>query len=154
MSTYVFNPDFQEFIQALNLFEVEYILVGGYSVILHGYSRTTGDMDIWVNPSQENYIRLTKSFECFGMSLFDMSLEKFLATEVYDVFTFGRPPVCIEILTKVKGLVFEEAFSLAQWFELEAGLAVRTLYFPHLIQAKKAANRPKDLDDIEKLTDQ
>ena len=51
----IFNGDFQDFITALNNNEVEYILVGGYSVILHGYSRTTGDLDIWVNKKSENY---------------------------------------------------------------------------------------------------
>ena len=40
-----FNQDFQEFIVALNEKDVEYILVGGYAVILHGYHRTTGDLD-------------------------------------------------------------------------------------------------------------
>lgn len=43
----VFNPDFQDFLRALRRWQVEYILVGGYSVILHGYFRTTGDLDIW-----------------------------------------------------------------------------------------------------------
>ena len=41
----IFNDDFIEFIQVLNHNEVEYILVGGFSVILHGHSRVTGDMD-------------------------------------------------------------------------------------------------------------
>ena len=40
----IFNEDFQDFIKALNQTEVEYLLVGGYSVILHGYARTTGDL--------------------------------------------------------------------------------------------------------------
>ena len=35
----IFNEDFQEFITALNNNEVEYILVGGYSVILHEIKR-------------------------------------------------------------------------------------------------------------------
>lgn len=42
----IFNPDFKEFLLALNKHNVEYIIVGGYAVILHGYSRTTGDIDI------------------------------------------------------------------------------------------------------------
>ena len=50
----IFNDDFQDFIQALNHHNVEYILVGGYSVILHGYARTTGDLDIWVNKTKNN----------------------------------------------------------------------------------------------------
>ena len=47
----IFNDDFREFIQALNDNDVEYMLVGGYSVILYGHNRTTGDMDIWVGKS-------------------------------------------------------------------------------------------------------
>jgi len=39
----IFHQDFRYFLCALNEAEVRYILVGGYSVVLHGYSRTTGD---------------------------------------------------------------------------------------------------------------
>ncbi len=35
----LFNPDFRDFLQALNLGKVDYILVGGYAVILYGYER-------------------------------------------------------------------------------------------------------------------
>jgi hypothetical protein len=41
----IFNEDFQDFIRSFNENDVKYILVGGYSVIIYGYSRTTGDMD-------------------------------------------------------------------------------------------------------------
>lgn len=151
MKTNVFNVDFQDFIRELNNHEVEYILVGAYSVILHGYARTTGDMDIWVNPTTENYQRLIKAFNQFGLPIFDMTLKKFLQTEVYDVFTFGRPPVCIEILTKVEGLDFETAYKGSKWFEIDKQLFVRSLQLSDLIKAKKAAGRAKDLDDLENL---
>lgn len=49
----IFNRDFRDFIEALNHHEAEYILVGDYSVILHGYSRYTGDPDIWVNKTSQ-----------------------------------------------------------------------------------------------------
>jgi hypothetical protein len=45
----IFNNDFRDFIAKLNAYDVEYVLVGGLAVILHGYVRGTGDMDIWVN---------------------------------------------------------------------------------------------------------
>ena len=45
----IFNDDFKDFILYLNQNEVEYIVVGGYAVIIRGYSRSTGDIDIWVN---------------------------------------------------------------------------------------------------------
>jgi hypothetical protein len=148
----VFNPDFQDFIGALNQCEVNYILVGGYAVILHGYSRTTGDMDVWVESNRDNYQRLKEAFQRFGMPIFGMTEEKFLAPQIYDVFTFGRPPVCIDIITHIKGLTFEEAIATAHWFELEEGLRVRGLSIRDLLQSKRASGRNKDLDDIEHLT--
>lgn len=42
----IFNDDFRDFISALNESNVEYLLVGEYSVIIHGYSRNTGDLDL------------------------------------------------------------------------------------------------------------
>lgn len=147
----IFNPDFQDFIAALNHCEVAYILVGGYSVILHGYSRTTGDMDIWVKPDSPNYERLCRAFDEFGMPVHDMSLKKFLSTEHYDVFTFGRPPVCIDIQTVIKGLDFDTAFEHSEWFVINEELSVRALHLSDLLKAKRAAARPKDMDDIDHL---
>ncbi len=147
----IFNDDFRDFIQALNHNGVEYILVGGYAVILHGYRRVTGDMDIWVNRTKENYSKLTKAFTEFGLPVFDMTENKFLDFETADVFSFGRPPVSIDIITKLKGVEFNDAFSQALQFE-ESGLPIRFIHLNNLIQAKKAAGRHKDLDDIEKLT--
>lgn len=146
-----FYQDFLEFIQALNNHKVEYLLVGGYAVILHGYTRTTGDMDIWVNPSAKNYNRLVKAFGEFGMPLFDMTEEHFLDTSKFDVFTFGVSPVSIDIMTRVKGLVFEAVFPNAASVELDEGLLVRLISLEDLLQAKQASGRAKDFDDIRHL---
>jgi hypothetical protein len=45
----IFNQDFADFINAFENNRVEYVLVGGLAVVLHGYNRTTGDMDILVS---------------------------------------------------------------------------------------------------------
>jgi hypothetical protein len=148
----VFNVDFQDFISALNQSDVSYMLVGGYAVILHGYARTTGDMDIWVQPTRENYQRLVKAFQVFGMPLFDMTESKFLDKDFYDVFSFGRPPVCIDIVTNITGVEFDAAHAKSQWFEIRDGLKVCSLSLNDLITSKKAAARNKDLDDIDHLT--
>jgi hypothetical protein len=110
MQSNAFNTDFQEFIEALNKSEVKYILVGGYSVILHGYARTTGDMDIWVEKTEDNYQAILKAFKRFGMPVFDMTLSNFINNHALDVFTFGRPPVAIDLITHVDGLEFNEAY--------------------------------------------
>lgn len=97
----IFNHDFKDFLSALNNQEVRYILVGGFSVILHGYPRTTGDMDIWVERTTENYQKLKKAFDQFGMPVFDMTEENFLSHPNWGVFTFGIPPVAIDLMVKV-----------------------------------------------------
>ncbi len=146
----IFNEDFKDFIDALNNFDVEYIVVGGYAVILHGYRRTTGDLDIWVNPTIENHKKLIKAFLKFGLPTTDISEEKFLKDGEVEVFAYGIPPVCIEVLKTVKGCDFTQAYSKSQFFD-ESGLKIRFLHLDTLFQSKKAAGRYKDLDDIEKL---
>lgn len=146
----VFNDDFRDFIRALNNNQVEYILVGGYAVILHGYRRATGGMDIWVNRTKENYLKLIRAFADFHLPVFGMTESRFLDMEKADVFSFGRPPVGIDILTNLKGVDFKEASSLMQIF-IDDDLEIKYLHLNNLIRAKKAAGRHKDLDDIEKL---
>lgn len=146
----IFNEHFREFIQALNQHKVEYVLVGGMAVILHGYVRGTGDMDVWVNKTKENYSRLKRAYHQFGMPLFDMTEENFLGDE-YDVFGIGVQPVKIEVMTSVKGLLFDETYAMAQTYG-EDGLQLKFIHINHLIQAKKASGRFRDLDDIEQLT--
>lgn len=147
----IFNQDFQEFLQALYDKEVEYLLVGGYATIIHGYTRTTGDLDIWVNHTEANYNNLLMAFKQFNMPVFDMTKERFLHDPNVDVFTFGRPPVCIDIITKVKGLNFNEAYRNAETREIGETLKVKVLQLNDLIAAKRASNRPKDQDDIQHL---
>lgn len=146
----IFNEDFRDFIEALNSSKVKYMLVGGFSVILHGYSRTTGDMDIWVERSSENYKNIKIAFEKFGMPVFDMTASNFLTHPNWDVFTFGVPPSAIDIMVKLKGLDFNECFLNAIDFEDE-GLLIKCINFKDLVSAKKATSRPKDLDDLENL---
>ena len=126
------------------------MLVGGYSVILHGYSRTTGDLDLWVEKSTENYTQLAQAFQEFGMSVFDMTAANFLHNPAFDVFTFGRPPVAIDIITNLKGLTFEEAYAAA--VDVEVGdTVVRLIHYQHLLQAKQAAGRPHGQNDLDNL---
>ncbi len=146
----VFNEDFRDFIQALNRFEVDYILVGGYSVILRGYSRVTGDMDIWVDRTENNYFKLVKAFQEFNMPIFDMTKDNFMFHPTWDVFKFGKKPVAIDIMTHIKGLEFNASFELSVIIEME-GLHIRTLHLDDLIRTKKASGRFKDLDDIDQL---
>jgi predicted nucleotidyltransferase len=148
----ILNEDFSEFLRCLNKANVEYVLVGDYAVIYHGYNRTTGDLDIWVNPTSGNYRKLLSAFEMFDLPVFDMSEEKFLRVADYDVFTFGRPPVSIDIITKATGLTFDETFRNSSMQNFD-GIEIRMIDIRDLIRAKKTVNRPKDQDDVQHLSD-
>lgn len=148
----IFNTDFREFLEILNKHEVNYLLVGAYAVILHGYRRTTGDMDIWVKNDEENYKKLMKVYLEFGLPTTDLTKEIFLDNSNMDVFSYGRPPVSIDILTSLKGCNFDEAFELSQIY-IEDNLQIIFINLNTLRLAKKASGRFKDLDDLEKLKD-
>ncbi len=149
----IFNEDFSDFINALNKHQVEYLLVGGYAVILNGYRRTTGDMDIWVKVTPANHRKLINACLSFGLPTVDISEENFLDNNEIDVFTYGVPPVSIDIMKNVKGCNFETAYKLSKEY-LEDKLLIRYIHLDTLLEAKRAAGRFKDLDDIEKLTSQ
>ena len=89
-------------------------------------------MDIWVNRTKENYGKLTNAFSDFRLPVFDMTGEKFLDPNAADVFTFGRPPVSIDIITKLKGVDFSEAFEQSQPLN-EEGLMIRFIHLNNLI---------------------
>ncbi len=143
----LFNLDFLDFLELLDKHKVSYLLVGGYAVILHGYGRSTGDLDLWIHQTPENYYNLKKVYQDFGAPIF--SIEDF-DSEKFDVWGIGVEPRKIEILTKVSGLQFTETFKNCNWLELDK-CKVPYIDFEDLIKNKKASGRLKDLADIEQL---
>lgn len=144
----LFNPDFLDFLELLDKNKVEYLLVGGYAVILHGYIRSTGDLDLWLNKTSENYKKLEQVYSDFGAPIFPY--EEFL-NDKFDVWSIGIEPTKIEILTHVDGLEFKESFKNCNWFEIDK-IKVPYIYFDDLIKNKLASGRHKDLADVEQLS--
>ena len=147
----IFNPDFQEFLLALNKNDVKYVLVGGYSVIYHGFPRTTGDIDIFVEVSKSNYDKIVQAFEQFQMPLYDMTEDSFLHIPHINVYTFGRPPVCIEILKEISGFTFDEIYRNAITTDFEE-IPMKVIHINDLKRNKKISGRAKDLNDLENLS--
>lgn len=143
----LFNTDFLEFIELLEKHDVDFLLVGGYAVILHGYIRSTGDLDLWVHKSSENYVKLKKAYTDFGAPIFS---EIDFVNEKIDVWGIGVEPRKIEILTHVDGLIFEESKKNCKWFDLQKS-QIPYIDFDDLIKNKTASGRYKDLADIEQL---
>ena len=74
-------------------------------------------------------------------------------SENFEVFTFGRPPVSIDIMTKVKGLSFIPTFDKSIIYETN-GVKIRLIHYNSLIKAKKSSARLKDLNDIQHLQEE
>ena len=94
--------------------------------------------------------RFNSAFSKFGLRTNLISESDFLHNYEMDVFSFGRPPIAIDIMTQVKGLNFEKSAQLAERHAID-GIDVKVVHINHLILAKQAARRLKDLNDIQHL---
>jgi len=114
---------------------------------LHGYGRSTIDLDLWVNQNQENYNKLQLAFADFVAPMF--CLDEF-ESKKFDVWSIGVKPRKIEMVTKVSGLIFSESWKHCNWIELDK-FKVPYIDFEDLMKNKKATGRLKDLADGEQL---
>jgi len=142
------NKDFKEFVQLLIENKVEYLIVGGYAVGIHGYPRYTGDLDIWINATPENAAKVLKTLNDFGFSSFRLKEDDFL--KLGNVVQLGYPPMRIDILTKIDGVDFDSCYKEKFILEIEE-LKVNFINLEDLKKNKKASGRLRDLDDLENL---
>lgn len=93
----MFSQDFKEFIELLAKNKVEYLIVGGYAVGIHGYPRYTGDLDVWVNPTEQNSTLVLNAVDEFGFSSFKLTQNDF--SKPGNVIQLGYPPLRIDLIT-------------------------------------------------------
>lgn len=142
------TKDFKEFIQLLNAKKVEYLLVGGYAVILHGYPRFTGDIDFWINPAPKNAKRIIEVLDQFGFSSLNLGIDDF--THPDQIIQLGHEPYRIDLITSIEGVFFDECYTQKMVFHVD-NIPIQTISKGMLKKNKKAAGRYKDLDDYEHL---
>lgn len=142
------NEDFRAFIELLESEGVEYLVVGGYAVALHGFPRYTGDIDFFVAIHEDNALRLLKVFERFGFGGIGLAKEDFLQESF--VVEIGREPRKIQVLTGIDGVRFAECFSKHLEVEVD-GLRLKFIGKDELLRNKAASGRAKDLIDLEEL---
>lgn len=148
MGTIELPPDLSEFLRLLNSHGVEYLLVGGYAVGLHGYPRTTGDMDVWVNPTPANASKLVSALVDFGYAASHLSPAPF--TNPTKIVRLGVPPVCIDLIMSISGADFSASYARRKLDE-STGVPVSLISLEDLKANKRAAGRPKDIDDLNYL---
>lgn len=144
------NKDFREFIELLNLNKVKYLLIGGYAIAFHGHPRYTKDLDIWLEPSEENAANLMRALEDFGFGDLDVSSDDFL--QIGMVVQLGYPPNRIDLINSPDGVDFAECYESKVELEID-GLKIFLIDLESLKKNKKASGRLQDLADLEKLSE-
>jgi predicted nucleotidyltransferase len=146
--------------KVLNKHSVEYLLIGGTAVALHGYYRlsrqTSGevtekhDLDFWYNSNYNNYFRLLDALEELGQDISQFKAEKspnpkksFFRLE-YDKFT-------VDFLPELPGLSrFRDSFSKCEFSKI-GEIEIPFISYSDLITNKQTQGRAKDIEDIEQL---
>ena len=147
----VLLEEHQQILAALIKHRVSFILIGGYAVIHYGYERTTGDMDIWLQLSNENRDKLVSALADFGIS--DEGLDLIKQTDFtspLEVIHIGDPPRRIDFITLISNVKFEDAINNINYFSLE-DMEVPVIHYNDLILSKHTSIRLKDKADIEEL---
>ncbi|MDR0443595.1 MAG: nucleotidyltransferase [Treponema sp.] len=142
------NSDYRDILSALSDRKVKFLLVGAYAMAVHGYPRSTMDIDLWVMPDPENAILVLQALEDFGAPSGELLPEDLQKDGI--VFQIGAAPRRIDILTSADGLKFEEAFANSQTIDID-GIPVHVLSTADLIKNKRSTGRTKDLADAESL---
>jgi predicted nucleotidyltransferase len=144
-------PEVLEIWKNLEKHKVEYITIGGFAVNMYGYTRNTGDMDIYLNDTKDNRLNFNKALKSSGLIEFPNVIDMQFIPGYTDVnLGYG---IRLDIMTSVKGLEkisFKDLINDATIIEI-AGVKVYFIDYENLIKSKLASNRTKDVLDIEEL---
>ncbi|RJP93672.1 MAG: hypothetical protein C4518_05665 [Desulfobacteraceae bacterium] len=142
------QKDFKELLELFNVHHVDYLIVGGYALALHGSPRYTGDIDLLIKPDQKNAERILKSLDAFGFGSIGLREEDLTTPE--KVIQLGYPPVRIDIMTSLSGVSWEEAYN-GRVSGRYGDIQIFYIGREQLILNKKTTSRKKDLADLEAL---
>ena len=146
----ILDESLLEFWKSLNQHQVLYIMVGGFAVNMHGFTRSTNDIDLWLKDTKLNRQNFGKAMAPLGYD--GLTWEEIQFVPGWSDFYIG-PGIRLDIMIDMKGLndiPFDEAYKQANIGQIE-GLLVPFLNMNHLIANKKAVNRPKDQIDVIEL---
>jgi hypothetical protein len=155
-------PLFEPLFAALEEGDVRYVVVGGVATVLHGHARLTADVDLVIDLEPAACRRALELLGGLGlqprlpvdaMDFADPVVRRRWVEEkgmrVFSLVDPDNPLRSVDLFAEPV-LDFEELWAQAESIPLR-GTAVRVASIPHLIELKRRAGRPKDLDDISRL---
>jgi len=141
------TPNFRDVLSELSDARADFMVVGAWAMSAYQMRRATGDLDIWVRPSEENAHRVWDALARFGAPLTAYGITPEELSKPGLVFQIGNDPDRIDFLTAVDGVLFEEAWQSREIHQID-GVMVPVLSVTHLLKNKKSSGRPKDLFDV------
>lgn len=143
-------------LRLLNEHGVEFILIGGWAAALHGSERSTSDVDVVYSRTPENIRRLAAALKNHQPYLRGAPPGLPFHWDEHTIqaglnFTLTTDLGYLDFLGEVVGGGRYEQL-LKNTIEVEAfGLKCRCVTLERLIQLKRAAGRPKDIETISEL---
>ena len=138
--------DTESLLKLLNAHNVEFVIIGATAFPVHGYARATLDIDLFIRPGPENARRTLKALKEFGYDVTDLNEEDLLSKKVL----IRQYLVETDIHPLVQGVTFDQV-----WKNRVSGTYGNEKVFyaslGDLITMKKAAGRPKDIEDLKVL---
>lgn len=138
----------KEFVVVLDAHEVDFLIVGGYAVAVHGFPRYTGNLDIFVAVNPRNAEKLVAVFSAFGFGDMGLTPHDFLATDT--VVEIGREPLKIQVLTGIDGVEWAACQQRRKMIAID-GFDCPFIGFEDLLANKAASPRAKDKIDLAEL---
>jgi hypothetical protein len=148
----LFEEEIITFFNHLNKQNVEYILVGGLAVNYHGFNRSTGDIDVWINDSKnnrENFVMALNNYGIEGAEVFHQL--PFVAGYTELMLDNGIHIDLMSDLQFFKKENFNECYLKANTFHLAEEVLIKILHLNTLIEEKEKSKRAKDNLDAETL---
>ena len=138
--------DTESLLKLLNENGVEFVIIGATAFPVHGYSRATLDIDIFIRPEKENAERTLNALTAFGFDMTDVTIEDLLQKKLL----IRQYLLETDIHPFVQGTTFEKAWE-NKVEDRYGGTSVFFASLDDLIAMKEAAGRPKDLEDLKYL---
>ncbi len=142
------NFDFRDLLRDLSDARVRFLVVGAHALAYHTEPRYTKDLDLWVEPTEANAARVWSALNRFGAPVADVKPADFANPDL--VYQIGVEPNRIDVLMGVQGVSFENAWR-RRVRTTYGDVPVYLLSREDLIRTKRAAGRPQDLLDLDRL---
>ena len=142
------QKDLAEFVKLLLLEKVEFVLVGGYALAVHGAPRFTEDIDFLIQVSPTNADRIMLVINQFGFGNLGLTHEDFQKPEF--VIQLGMPPNRIDIMS-IDGVTWDEVWKTKIPYTM-GDLPLYVIGKETLLKNKLATGRAKDIADAERLS--